>query len=232
MSEDGGSLSLLGDTRGKIVDLLLEGARTTHQLAQTLGIHHTAVRAHLEGLERNGLVLAQFRHEGVGRPKKYYALTEDGRELLPRRYQLMLEIILENLLKVHGRAEVERLMRAVARELATQLKVSSAVGTLDNRVEKAVAALNELGFRASVHDEKGELAIVRTSCVFQKTAAQHHDLVCQVFDQELLRASVSDDARIEMVQSQAKGDCVCKHVVHIDVPKADVGKAEEHATIH
>jgi DeoR family suf operon transcriptional repressor len=227
MSENAGSISLLGETRGKIVDLLLEGARTTHQLAEGLGIHHTAVRAHLEGLERNGLVIAEFRHEGVGRPKKYYALTEDGRELLPRRYQLMLEIILENLLATHGRAEVERLMRAVARALAAQLKVTGTGGSLAGRVDKAVEALNELGFRASVQDERGELAIVRTSCVFQKTAAQHHDLVCQVFDQELLRASVSGDARIEMVQSQAKGDCVCKHVVHIGV-----GKAEEHVSAH
>ncbi len=108
-------MALLGETRAHIVDLLLEGAKTTHQLADILKIHHTAVRAQLEGLERNGLVFADFRHEGVGRPKKYYALTEDGRELLPRRYQLMLEIILQNLITTHGRAEVERLMRAVAR---------------------------------------------------------------------------------------------------------------------
>ena len=215
-------MALLGETRARIVDLLLEGAKTTHQLGQLLKIHHTAVRAQLEGLERNGLVLAEFRHEGVGRPKKYYALTEDGRELLPRRYQVMLEIILENLLKTHGRAEVERLMRAVAKELASKLDIAPSDSPLGDRVEKAVDALNELGFRASVVKDGGQLMIVRTSCVFQQTAAAHHDLVCQVFDQELLNASVAGDARVEMVQSQAKGDCVCKHVVHIEgsVPAA------------
>jgi DeoR family suf operon transcriptional repressor len=209
-------MALLGETRAHIVDLLLEGAKTTHQLADILKIHHTAVRAQLEGLERNGLVFADFRHEGVGRPKKYYALTEDGRELLPRRYQLMLEIILQNLITTHGRAEVERLMRAVARELAAKLEVAATEAPLEVRVTKAVEALNELGFRASVGQEAGELTIVRTSCVFQQTAASHHDLVCQVFDQELLNASLAGDAKIEMVQSQAKGDCVCKHVVRIE----------------
>ena len=214
MSERAGSLSLLGETRAHIVDLLLDGARTTHQLADALGIHHTAVRAQLEGLERNGLVVAEFRHEGVGRPKKYYALTEDGRELLPRRYQLMLEIILENLLSTHGRKEVERLMASVARDLASKLALAGSETPLEDRVRKAVDALNDLGFRASLQVEGGQIAIVRTSCVFQKTAVSHHDLICQVFDQELLRASVSGDAQIHMVQSQAKGDCVCKHVVN------------------
>lgn len=220
MTEEEGGMALIGDTRAWIVDVLLEGAKTTHQLADILKIHHTAVRAHLEGLERNGLVVAQFRNEGVGRPKKYYALTDDGRELLPRRYQLMLEIILQNLLKTHGREEVENLMRAVARDLAGKLKVAASGSPLDDRVKKAVEALNELGFRASVSREDGQLTIVRTSCVFQKTAASHHDLVCQVFDQELLNASLAGDARIELVQSQAKGDCVCKHVVQVEQIKA------------
>ncbi|HKZ59397.1 MAG TPA: helix-turn-helix transcriptional regulator [Candidatus Thermoplasmatota archaeon] len=220
MAEEEGGMALLGDTRAWIVDVLLEGAKTTHQLADILKIHHTAVRAHLEGLERNGLVVAEFRNEGVGRPKKYYSLTEDGRELLPRRYQLMLEIILQNLLRTQGREEVESLMRAVARDLAGKLKVAASGSPLGDRVQKAVDALNELGFRASVSHEDGQLTIVRTSCVFQKTAASHHDLVCQVFDQELLNASLAGDARIELVQSQAKGDCVCKHVVQVDRIKA------------
>ncbi len=220
MTEEEGGMALLGDTRAWIVDVLLEGAKTTHQLADILKIHHTAVRAHLEGLERNGLVIAEFRNEGVGRPKKYYALTDDGRELLPRRYQLMLEIILQNLLKTHGRQEVETLMRAVARDLAGKLTVAASGSPLDDRVKKAVEALNELGFRASLSREDGQLTIIRTSCVFQKTAASHHDLVCQVFDQELLNASLAGDARIELVQSQAKGDCVCKHVVQVSVLKA------------
>jgi predicted ArsR family transcriptional regulator len=219
MPGDDGSLALLGDTRAKIVDLLLDGAQTTHTLGRTLRIHHTAVRAHLEGLERNGLVVAEFRHEGVGRPKKYYALTSDGRELLPRRYQLMLELMLENLLKAHGRAEVERLMGAVARDLASRLETADPDLPIEQRVRKSVEALNDLGFRASVHVEDGRLAIVRSSCVFQKTAAEHHDLVCRVFDQELLRASVAGEASIQMVQSQAMGDCVCKHIVEIPPAK-------------
>jgi predicted ArsR family transcriptional regulator len=219
MPGDHGSLALLGETRAKIVDLLLDGAQTTHQLGATIKIHHTAVRAHLEGLERNGLVVSEFRHEGVGRPKKYYALTNDGRELLPRRYQLMLGLMLENLLKTHGRGEVERLMGALARDLASRLETPDPALPIEERVRKSVEALNDLGFRASVHKKDGRLAIVRSSCVFQRTAAEHHDLVCRVFDQELLRASVAGEADIRMVQSQAIGDCVCEHVVDIDTGK-------------
>ncbi len=225
MPGDEGSLSLLGETRAKIVDLLLEGPQTTHQLGRTLKIHHTAVRAHLEGLERNGLVVAEFRHEGVGRPKKYYSLTTDGRELLPRRYQLMLELMLDNLLRTHGREEVERLMGAVARDLASRLESADPDLPIEDRVRKSVEALNDLGFRASVVTEDGKLAIVRSSCVFQRTAAEHHDLVCRVFDQELLRASVQGEASIQMVQSQAIGDCVCKHVVDITPRKGSPAAA-------
>lgn len=215
MASDDGSLPLLGDTRAKVVDLLLEGAKTTYQLGKALHIHHTAVRAHLEGLERNGLVVAEFRHEGVGRPKKYYSLSADGRELLPRRYQLMLELVIDNLLRTRGRADVEKLMGAVARDLAARLTTVDPDLPIEQRVRKSVEALNELGFRASVLEEGGKLAIVRTSCVFQRTAAEHNDLVCKVFDQELLQASLAGDASVHMVQSLAMGDCVCKHTIEI-----------------
>src|SRR5512135_2794287 len=42
--------------RGQIITLLRRSSRTADELAQALGLTHTAVRAHLAALERDGLV--------------------------------------------------------------------------------------------------------------------------------------------------------------------------------
>ena len=41
--------------RGQIITLLRRSSRTVDELAQVLGLTHTAVRAHLAALERDGL---------------------------------------------------------------------------------------------------------------------------------------------------------------------------------
>lgn len=51
-------------TRGQVVTLLRRGSRTVDELAGTLGLTDNAVRAHLAGLERDGLV-TQGRSAGV-----------------------------------------------------------------------------------------------------------------------------------------------------------------------
>lgn len=212
MTIDPSAKHLLGATRSRLVDLLLEGPRTSSQLGREVGIHLTAVRQHLEGLERNGLVVSSFRQEGMGRPKKYYALTTDGRELLPRRYQLLLELVFSNILSRHGEKELGEIMAAVAHDITEKLPHTDVDAPLDKRMIRLVESLNELGFKAKLSREGGKLAIIRTNCIFHGTANTHHDLVCNHLDAEVLRQSLGN-VRIELVQCQSKGDACCKHVV-------------------
>src|SRR5215472_1323442 len=92
--------------RGRILEELAIAPRTARDLAQRLGIQESAARGHLERLEGRGLVVPRFQREGVGRPRKRYLLTNQGLELFPRRYELLLDAVLEEALSREGEGAV------------------------------------------------------------------------------------------------------------------------------
>ena len=84
--EDQGRLS--GTTKQKIMEILLEGPRSLGEITDKLQIQKSAVRIHLESLQSEKAVESRFKIERLGRPRKIYSLTENGRELFPRKYYL------------------------------------------------------------------------------------------------------------------------------------------------
>lgn len=78
LTEPGAGLALLeSPVRRAIVDHLanLEDGSdglTARELAERVALHTTTARFHLDQLETHGLVESQFRHGGVGRPRKVY----------------------------------------------------------------------------------------------------------------------------------------------------------------
>src|SRR6267378_1747409 len=94
-----GDPTLLGPKRARILGLLLAQTRTAKETAESLKIQVSAARKHLERLRELGLVDEQFQKAEMGRPKKLYALTEKGKELFPRQYDLLLNETLAQLAK-------------------------------------------------------------------------------------------------------------------------------------
>ncbi|MBX6333083.1 MAG: helix-turn-helix domain-containing protein, partial [Gemmatimonadaceae bacterium] len=78
----------LESTRGRLFALLRRGARTVDELAQSLGMTDNAVRAHLTGLERDGLVrqAGVRRGAGAGKPALLYELHPDAEPLFSKAY--------------------------------------------------------------------------------------------------------------------------------------------------
>ncbi|MCI4351474.1 MAG: ArsR family transcriptional regulator, partial [Thermoplasmata archaeon] len=174
-------------TRGKILEELAIAPRTARDLALQLGIQESAARGHLDRLEQRGFVVPSFRREGVGRPRKRYVLTSEGQELFPRRYELLLDSLMNELLAREGEgfasalfAEAARRMaRTIARELPRNASIRQRAAALST-------ALNHLGFRSTVTESPdGSLKIVRTNCVFRHNALTHSYLLCDVFDKNL-----------------------------------------------
>src|SRR5579859_952728 len=95
-------------TRGKILEELAVAPRTARDLSKKLGIQESAARGHLDRLEDRGLVVPSFRREGVGRPRKRYLLTPEAQELFPRKYELLLDSVMEELLERHGEPFVSK----------------------------------------------------------------------------------------------------------------------------
>ena len=203
-------------TRGRILEELATSPCTARDLARSLGIQESAARGHLDRLEQRGLVQPTFRREGVGRPRKRYALTDAAQELFPRRYEMMLDSVLEELLAREGDRFVAEIFADAARRMAREIsgKIPARAPTSD-RVQSLADSLNELGFRC--HVEKGAdgaLSIVRTNCVFRHNALTHSHLICDVFDKNLTEGLLGV-VGVDLQDSITRGASRCTHLIQL-----------------
>jgi predicted ArsR family transcriptional regulator len=84
-------------TRLGIITLLQRQASTVDQLSTDLGLAAATVRRHLDILQRDRLVSFKAVRRKQGRPEHAFSLTEEGHELMPKRYHLLLQRILQSL---------------------------------------------------------------------------------------------------------------------------------------
>ena len=209
-------LDPLEGTRGRILEELAVTPRTARDLALSLGIQESAARGHLDRLETRGLVAPSFRREGVGRPRKRYALTSRGIELFPRQYDRMLDAIVEQLLETEGTAYVDVLFAKAAQRLAHAIGRDLPAGaTPEAKAAHLVEVLNRLGFRSAVERTgDGKFRVVRTNCVFRRSALSHPALVCDVFDKHLTRTLLGD-AGVDLQDSIVRGGSRCAHLIQL-----------------
>lgn len=207
---------LLEGTRGRILEELATAPRTAKDLAKKIGIQESAARGHLDRMETRGLVIAAFHREGVGRPRKRYMLTGEGQDLFPKKYDLILDTVVEELLDREGEGYVSALFAEAARRMARVIaKEIPKTGTPSERIRNLVNSLNRLGFRCTAQELKdGTLRIVRTNCVFRHSALSHPYLLCDVFDKHLTEALLGQ-VGVDLQDSIGRGGVRCTHLMPI-----------------
>lgn len=194
-----------------LLERLLQGPRTAGALAGEVGVDVAAARRHLEEHLAAGRVEAAFRQEGIGRPRKYYEITLRGRESLPRRYDLLAQLLVEAIAaedpEVAGRV-VERLAQRVANDLKAGMP-----GTADakTRARALVQSLRALGFPTELETRDGRLVIRRTDCIFLQAANASPQLVCRQFDTRILELVLGQDVELRACLPES-GAC-CLHEV-------------------
>lgn len=212
-ASDGGTLE---GTRGRILEELATAPRTARDLAKTLGIQESAARGHLGRMEERGLVVPSFRREGVGRPRKRYMLTGQGQDLFPKKYDLILDTLVDELLAREGEGYVSALFAEAAERMARAVALEVPKGgTTEDRARYLVTTLNRLGFRCAVEKSAdGHLKIVRTNCVFRHSALSHPYLLCEVFDQHLTEALLGQIG-VDLQDSIGRGGMRCTHLIQL-----------------
>lgn len=206
MREEDGS----GTTRIAILHGLTHGVKTAQALAREVGVETAAARRHLENFASAGFVASTFRREGLGRPKKYYEITDAGRELLPRRYDFLVRLMAKAAIRREGTDGLSRLMQVAADEFAADLAGRVPKNASPRERVKAVATiLRELGFPVEVEEQQGKLVIVRRDCIFLQVARAHQSPVCEDFDTRLLTNLIGED--VKLTGCIPWGDNACRH---------------------
>ena len=192
-------------TRARVIELLRGGRKTVDELAGSLGLTDNAVRMHLAGLERAGLVRAEgVRRSGMaGKPATIYEIAPEAEPGFSRAYAPVLATLVEVLGERLNEHELEEVMRAVGRRLASGQPVLT--GSLPKRVKAAGALLDQLGAVTTVESANGNGAVMRGAGCPLGVAVLENPAVCHAV-QELLSVLVGS-AVVESCDRSARPAC-------------------------
>ncbi|HEX7002002.1 MAG TPA: helix-turn-helix domain-containing protein [Trueperaceae bacterium] len=196
------------DTRRGVMFHLLqnrEDGLTLDELATIVGVSRNAIRQHITGLERDGLVRPIGVRRTGRRPSRAYGLTELGGEHFPRQYDRLALSLLEAIDDRLGPEAAEDVLDAMVEDLASVWLPELDRMTGEARRKRVLALMNELGYHAGpAEDAAGGLRAV--NCVFHNVARRNR-AVCR-FDEKLLSRLLGDEVRLTSCMALGDGACV------------------------
>ena len=188
-----------GSTRGRLVTLLRGTTKTVNELAEELELTDNAVRAHLLSLERDGLIRQSGLQRGTRKPHFAYELTDEAEHLFPKAYDALLNQLIAVLKGRLTPLALEEVLREVGRSLAGNQAAGDKKGDIENRIGRALSALEAIGGAARVEKENEKLVICSESCPLA-TAVSEHPEVCKLASTataRVLRVAVSKSLEVK-----------------------------------
>lgn len=168
--------ALAQPTRARLFELLGELGRPagTVELAERLGLHPNGVRAHLERLERAGLVARARARQSRGRPRDAWRIAPEARPggHAPRAYAELARWLARAMRsQPSGLRRIEAAGREIGRGLA-----ESAETLGENDLQSTLATL---GFQPKVQLRKGNRLTFRLgNCPYRDAVRENQPVVC------------------------------------------------------
>ena len=217
-ANDGKKAYTFSDTKMKILNILLEGSKTAGEIADKLKIQKSAIRTHLESLQAEQSVRSYFKIEGLGRPRKIYELTESGRELFPRKYELVLSLVLQKIESTEGHEYLKKIIKSIADNMAHDIhdKIKKSSSSLEESVKILNSVSNELGFMSSFYKEHDNTySIISHNCIVHKMAIRHQDAICHGFHDRIIQKSLDGkiNSNVQLKECIALGDKYSRHII-------------------
>jgi DeoR family suf operon transcriptional repressor len=208
------------DTKKVILNLLLGGPKTAGQIADKLKIQKSAIRSHLESLRAEQSIRSYNRVEGPGRPRKIYELTERGRELFPRRYDVILSHILQSIETTEGHEYIRKIIRSIADNIAQEIqdKIKNSSADLEESVRILNTVSNEMGFMSSFYKEDDNTySIMSRNCIVHKVAFSNQDAICHGFHDRIIQKALEGktNPEVNLKECIALGDNYSRHIISI-----------------
>lgn len=204
-------------TRLRILQILQSNSQETVEgLASAIGLAPATIRRHLDILQRDRLVGFEEVRKRIGRPEYSFFLTEDGQESLPKDYDKLLNMVVEELSSLtieetEGRDGPE-ILHFVFERLSGQMgdKMESDLAGRDTgeRVATLVNVLREQDFSPVVELEDGVLNIKLMNCPFRSVALKNK-AICS-YDYHLISAMLNTDVKKAESIQDGSAQCIYK----------------------
>jgi predicted ArsR family transcriptional regulator len=164
-------------TKQQLLTLLKRtGSVTVEEAAGALSVASMTARQHLVGLERDGLVLSEKVRRATGRPHYLYSLTPKGEEMFPRRYDILAQVLLDEVGMLEA-GEIEPLgadakrsllISRAADRLADRYRFQVDGRSLEQRVASVTDVLQAIGGFAEWYQTERGYEIRDYNCVFAR----------------------------------------------------------------
>ena len=187
------------------------GPQTAETVSRHLGVSVPGARKHLVAM-LEGDLLDHFDEAGaVGRPRRYWALTEKAQARFPDAHAVLTVEMIASIRSVFGADGLDRLIGA--RERLTLDRYRAALtGTdgLEERVERLAALSDEEGFMAEWSRlDDGAFLLVENHCPICAAAR-----ACQNFcrsELDIFRAALGPGAVVERAEHMLSGSRRCAY---------------------
>jgi predicted ArsR family transcriptional regulator len=196
-------------TRRRIVKLLkTEGAMDSASLAGRLQVTPMAVRQHLYALQQEKLVTADERRAPLGRPAKFWRLTQDADRLFPEAYAELNAALITSVQDAFGPDGMARLLDArVARQRDDYRSRINGAAPLAKRVQQLAQIRADEGYMAEVKRDGPAFLFIENHCPICAAAT-----ACQGFcasELELFRSALGPGVSVERAEHILSGDRRC-----------------------
>ena len=155
------------------------------ELVSQLGMHHSAVRIHLNKLEDAGLIYSKKRHVqgAVGRPQLAFLPSPHALSITlpPRNYELLARLAVE-LASTRGDGPTpgDFGMRWGREHMRKRAGLVDAPVPLGEALDVVTDELRSLGASCHCTRMNGGHQILETNCVFAEIAKDHKPMVCDL----------------------------------------------------
>lgn len=209
---------LMHETAERILSLLKRnGPRTADELGEALSMTGMGARRHLEALVREGLVASFDRVAGVGRPKKYWKLTEKGHLRFPDAHAELTAKLIGDVRRVFGEEGLDRLIAERERDMQQDYaKAMAGKAGLEERVRALAELRSREGYMARAERDGTGLLLIEDHCPICAAAE-----TCQRFcrsELAIFRMVLGPDAAVERTEYLLEGGRRCAY--RIGVKKA------------
>lgn len=199
-------------TRRAIVHILkTEGALTSVQLADRLGVTAMAVRQHLYELVLERFVTADERPVPIGRPAKYWQLTPEADRLFPDAYAELNVSLVAAMRNTFGEKGLQRVLesRGTCQQVAYAKRITPST-PLKQKLQQLARIRSEEGYMAEVTaNQDGSFLFVENHCPICAAATACQGLCTTELD--LFRKVLGPDIEVERKEHIPSGARRCAY---------------------
>ena len=183
-------------TRLRILKHLQQENQTVGGLANIMELAPATIRRHLDILQRDHLVGFSEVRKKTGRPEYSFRLTEEGQESLPKSYDLMLKMMVdemgdldrEDMSGMNGQEVLGLVFQRLSVKAAERLSGNTTSLNLDQRVSSLMSTLSNEQFLPEAENVDGKFQVKLRNCPF-RSVAMTNKAVCE-FDANMISTAM------------------------------------------